>query len=211
LRRPVVLLAWALLLGSAALATAWAVHDPGAAAGIVPSSLASAGGPHHAIGLAADQSAALSVTIFVNNISVTLLSFAAGIAFGVGPVFVLLYNGALLGAVAGIASSGGHTADVVELIVPHGLLELSCIAVCAAAGMRLGWALVEPGPRTRARALADEAPGAVTLVLCTAPWLVLAGLVEGFVTPHHLPLAAALAVGIGIDLPYWTLVALRGR
>jgi uncharacterized membrane protein SpoIIM required for sporulation len=210
-RRRVVLLAWILLLGSAALATVWAVHDPGAAAGVVPGSLAGGGGgPHRAIGLGADQAAALSVSIFTNNITVTFSSFASGIVLGVGPAFLLLYNGLILGAVAGIASNGGHTADVIELIAPHGVLELSCIAVCAAAGMRLGWALVEPGSRTRVEALAAEAPRAVLLVLGTAPWLVLAGLVEGFVTPHHLPLVPALAIGFALAAPYWWLVIVIG-
>lgn len=211
-RGRVVALAWALLLGSAALAAVWALHDPGAAAGVVPGSLpGGGGGPHRAIGLAAGQAAALSVSIFTNNIGVTFTSFASGLAFGVAPAFVLLYNGMLLGAVGGIGAATGHATDVVELIVPHGILELSCIAVSAAAGMRMGWALVEPGPRPRTEALAAQAPRAVLLVLATAPWLVLAGLVEGFVTPHHLALLPALAVGVGVAAPYWLFVALIGR
>jgi uncharacterized membrane protein SpoIIM required for sporulation len=210
-RRLVVLVAWGLLIVSSALVIAWAVHDPGAAAGLVPGSLASGGPPHRAIGLGADQSAALSIQIFVNNITVTFTAFAAGLLLGAGPAFVLLYNGAILGAVVGIAGSGGHTVDVVELVAPHGVLELSCIAVCAAAGMRMGWALVEPGTRTRRQALAAEAPRAVLLVIATAPWLVVAGLVEGFVTPHHLPLAPALVIGFGLAAPYWGLVLMAGR
>jgi uncharacterized membrane protein SpoIIM required for sporulation len=204
-----VLFAWGLLIISTALVAAWAMHDPAAAHGLVPGSFGGGGPPHKAIGLGAEQSAALSVTIFLNNIKVTFLAFAAGIVLGVGPAFLLLYNGAALGAVAGIAAQGGHTADVIELVAPHGVLELSCIAVCAAAGMRMGWMLVEPGTRSRREALAAEAPRAVLLVLATAPWLVLAGLIEGFVTPHHLTLAAALATGFALAAPYWLFVLLR--
>jgi uncharacterized membrane protein SpoIIM required for sporulation len=208
----VVLLAWALLLGAAVLAAVWASHDPGAATGVVPGSIAGAGGgPDRAIGLAAGQSAALSVSIFTNNIGVTFMSFASGIVFGIAPAFFLLYNGLLLGAVTGIGTATSHGTDVLELITPHGMLELSCIAVSAAAGMRMGWALVEPGSRGRLAALAHAAPEAVLLVLATAPWLVLAGLVEGFVTPHHLPLPAAVAIGVGLAAPYWACVALLGR
>jgi uncharacterized membrane protein SpoIIM required for sporulation len=211
-RGRLVLLAWVLLLGSAALAATWALHDPGAAAGVVPGSLAGGGGgPHRAIGLAAGQAAALSISIFTNNIGVTFTAFASGIALGIAPAFFLLYNGTILGAVIGIAAATSHAIDVFELIVPHGILELSCIAVSAAAGMRMGWALVEPGRRRRTEALAAEAPRAVLLVLATAPWLIVAGLVEGFVTPHHLPLAAALAVGVGVAAPYWAFVARLGR
>ncbi len=207
-----VLLAWAFVLGSTALATVWALHDPASAAGVVPGSLSSGGSaPQHAIGLGAGQSAAISVSIFTNNIGVTFLAFATGIAFGVLPAFVLIYNGLILGAVAGIVAGGGHLSDLVVLIVPHGLLELSCIAVCAAAGMRMGWALVEPGPYSRTAALARRAPHAVLIVLCTMPFLIVAGLVEGFVTPRHLPLAAALAVGLGLAVPYWSAVWWLGR
>jgi len=207
-----VVVAWALLLGSAALATIWAAHDPGAATGVVPGSIAGGGGgPNKAIGLAAGQAAVLSIAIFTNNIGVTFASFASGILLGIGPAFSLLYNGLLLGAVVGIASATGHGTSAAELILPHGVLELSCIAVAAAAGMRMGWALVEPGSRGRVEALAATAPRSVLLVLATAPWLVLAGMVEGFVTPHHLPLPAAVAIGVGLAAPYWALVVWLGR
>lgn len=210
-RGRLIALAWALTLVSTALAILWAVHDPGGAAGVLPFKVAGGGaGPSRAIGLGAEQSATLSVSIFTHNIGVTFLSFASGILLAIGPAALLLFNGLLLGAVVGIAASNGHTADVIELIVPHGVLELSCMAVCAAAGMRMGWALVEPGTRTRGAALAAEAPRAVVLVLATAPWLIVAGLVEGFVTPHHLPLVPALAVGIALATPYWTLVYVLG-
>ena len=208
-RRAVILLAWGLLIVSTALVSAWAMHDPAAASGLVPGSLGGGGPPHKAIGLGAEQSAALSVTIFLNNIKVTFLAFAAGIVMGIGPVLLLLYNGAVLGAVAGIAAQGGHTADVIELVAPHGVLELSCIAVCAAAGMRMGWKLVEPGTRSRRAALTAEAPRAVLVVVATAPWLIVAGLIEGFVTPHHLPLVLALGIGFGVAGVYWALVLLR--
>jgi uncharacterized membrane protein SpoIIM required for sporulation len=208
----VVALAWLLLLGSAALATVWAAHDPGAAAGVVPGSLAGAGGgPDRAIGLAAGQAAALSISIFTNNIGVTFSSFASGVVLGIAPAFFLIYNGVVLGAVVGIGTATGHGTDVIELITPHGMLELSCIVVSAAAGMRMGWALVEPGSRGRFEALSRVAPQSVLLVLATAPWLVLAGLVEGFVTPHHLPLPAAVGVGVGLAAPYWLFVARLGR
>ncbi|MDQ6606995.1 MAG: stage II sporulation protein M [Actinomycetota bacterium] len=211
-RRRLIALAWGLTLVSTALAAVWAAHDPGAAARLLPIKLANGGAaPTRAIGLAAERSAALSVSIFTHNISVTFLAFASGILLGIGPAVLLLFNGLILGAVAGIAASHGHAGDVIELIVPHGMLELSCIVVCAAAGMRMGWTLVEPGTRVRAAALSAEAPRAVLLVLATAPWLVVAGLVEGFITPHHLAFIPALAVGFGLAIPYWGLVWVLGR
>jgi hypothetical protein len=83
--------------------------------------------------------------------------------------------------------------------------------VAGAAGLRLGWAMIDPGRLTRGEALRRQARPAVALIAGTAPFLVVAGLTEGFVTPHALPLAAALAVGLGLGGTFWALVLARGR
>ena len=83
-----------------------------------------------------------------------------GLTLGLLTAYVLASNGILLGAVAGLATGAGNGGDLLRLIVGHGVLELSCIAVAAAAGLRVGWSIVEPGPGTRAEALRAEA-GAV--------------------------------------------------
>ena len=84
-----------------------------------------------------------------------------------------------------------------ELVVAHGVLELSCITVAGAAGLRLGWSIVDPGLRTRMTSLGAEARRSVAIVLGTMPWLVVAGLIEGFVTGSGISLGAVLAVGLG--------------
>jgi len=92
------------------------------------------------------------------------------------------------------------------------VLELSCVVVASAAGLRMGWALVSPGRRRRRGvALAAEARVAVEIVLGTAPWLVLAGLVEGFITPRGLGLGPVIVVGVTLGAVYWALVLWRGR
>jgi hypothetical protein len=75
----------------------------------------------------------------------------------------------------------------------------------------MGWAIVEPGRRTRVQALGCEAREAVKIVLGTAPWLVVAGLIEGFLTPAGTGLPTVLAVGFGAAAVYWSLVLLLGR
>jgi len=75
----------------------------------------------------------------------------------------------------------------------------------------MGWALVSPGHRRRGVALAAEARVAVEIVLGTAPWLVLAGLVEGFITPRGLGLGPVIGVGATLGAVYWALVLWRGR
>ncbi|MEX2394230.1 MAG: stage II sporulation protein M, partial [Actinomycetota bacterium] len=163
------------------------------------------------LGIPPAEQTALSSFIFTNNIRVTLLAFAAGITFGLGTAFILVSNGVLIGALGGLATAAGNGDVFVEYVVAHGVLELSCIVVGGAAGLRLGWAIVDPGYRTRAEALRTEGRATVELVLGTMPWLILAGLVEGFITPEGLGLAPMLIVGFLLGAIYWALVVWRGR
>ncbi len=209
-----VAIATACLFGPALLAGGWALRDPGAASGLVPAAYRSVTEPRPSgtnLGLAPDEKSAVASQIFTNNIRVTFLALAAGILFGVGSAVVLVYNGILLGAVGGLAIESGNGRRFIELVTAHGVLELSCIVVAGAAGMRLGWALVEPGRATRTAALGARARESVQVVLGTMPLLVVAGLVEGFLTPAGLGLAWVLAVGFGLGVLYWGLVATRGR
>ena len=207
-------IASALLFGPALLAGGWALDDPGAAAGLVPGEFRSVTEPRvegEGLGLSADEEAAFSASVMTNNIRVSLLAFAAGILAGLGTAAVLIINGVLLGTVAGLAIGAGNGRPFVELVAAHGVLELSCIVVAGAAGLRLGWALVEPGPGSRGDALRREARPALALVLGTAPWLVVAGLVEGYLTPTGMGMNAALAVGCALAAIYWALVVGLGR
>ena len=214
-RRLQLAIAAALLFGSCALSGVWADRDPGAAAGLAPGGAyqsVTQPRPHGAdLRLPAGERTALAGEIFTNNIRVTLFAFAAGLAAGVGTALLLIWNGVLLGIVGGLAVGSGNGRVFFELVTAHGLLELSCIVVAGAAGLQMGWALIEPGSRTRAAALGAEAREAIAIVLGTAPWLVLAGLIEGFLTPAGLGLAAVLAIGITAAAAYWTLVLVLGR
>lgn len=210
--RPLPLLvAIALLLVPAALTATWALDDPGAAVGLVPGQFRGAVEPVGDTGMTTAQSAAFSGAVMTNNIQVTFLAFAAGILLGLGTVFVVAYNGAILGAVAGGAIANGNGRGFAEFVTAHGIIELSCIAVAAAAGLRMGYALVAPGPQPRMRALADEARNAIVIVLGTVPWVILAGLIEGFVTRAGFGLVPGIVLGVGVAALYWTLVLVRGR
>jgi uncharacterized membrane protein SpoIIM required for sporulation len=211
--RPVALaVAAALMFGTAGLAVLWGATDPGAASGVVPANFIDAAHPPTGDrGLTAEQSAEFSSQIFTNNITVALVAFAAGITAGLGTALSLVVNGLILGAVLGVSIDAGTTGEILRLIVAHGVLELSCITVAAAAGLRMGWAIVDPGRRARRDALAREARAAVVIAVGTAPWLVVAGLVEGFVSPSGASSAAVAAIGLGLGALYWSLVLWRGR
>jgi uncharacterized membrane protein SpoIIM required for sporulation len=212
--RPVVLAVSLLCLALPTLLGGyWAWRDPGPASGLVPGKYQAVTQPRtpgESLGLTVDEESAMASQIFTNNITVTFLAFSGGLLFGAGTLYVLLQNGVLLGVVAGLAINSGNGRPFFELVTAHGVLELSCIVVAGAAGLRMGWALVDPGNRTRGEALRTEARAAVEIVLGTAPWLVLAGLVEGFVTPAGTGLDAVLAVGLSLGAVYWGLVLWRG-
>jgi uncharacterized membrane protein SpoIIM required for sporulation len=201
----------ALLLAPALLAAAWALHDPGAAVGIVPGQFRGAVEPVGDTGMTAAQSAAFSSAVMTNNIQVTFIAFAAGILLGLGTAIVVAYNGAIVGAVAGGAIANGNGAGFAEFVTAHGIIELTCIAVAATAGLRIGDAILAPGARTRGSALVEEARTAIAIVTGTLPWVVLAGLIEGFVTRAGFGLVPGIVVGIGVGATYWTLVFVRGR
>ena len=162
-------------------------------------------------GVAFDDQAAFSSEIFTNNIRVAILAFAGGILLGVGALFMLLYNGVILGATFGIAVGVGNGPPLFQQVLAHGFLELSCIAVAGAAGLRMGWAIIDPGSRPRGVALREEARAAAEMLLGTAAWLVVAGLVEGFVTPSGQSLTTVLVVGLGLGIVFWGGVFWLGR
>ena len=199
-----------LLFGPLVLAAVWAIDDPAAAIGVVPAQFQGAaepgGGP---AALSGGDQAALASQIFTNNIRVTFLAIAGGILGGLGTAAVTIFNGGFIGAILGLTIENGQSGELLRLILPHGVLELSCIAIGATAGLRIGWALVDPGTLTRGESLRREARPAMELVLGTMPWLVLAGLVEGFVT-GDLGLAGAVVVGGGLGVVFWGLVIWRG-
>jgi uncharacterized membrane protein SpoIIM required for sporulation len=210
--RPVPLLVAALcLFAPAALGGTWAVRDPGAASGLVPPEYRSVTEPRSSdLGLSAEEEAQFSSEIFTNNIRVSFLAFAAGIAIGIGTAALLIFNGVLLGTIAGLAVGAGNGRTFFELVTAHGILELSCIVVAGAAGMRLGWAIVEPGRGTRVDAAVAEGRRAVAIIIGTVPWFVVAGVVEGFITPEGIGLGGVLTVGGLLAGVYWALILWRG-
>ena len=212
-RRTALLVSFLLLFGTAALAAVWGVHDPGAATGVVPAEFRPAlqpGHPWH--DMTAGQQAAFTTEVFTNNIGVTAAAFAGGITGGIATAIALLYNGLLLGVVGGLMTQAGNGVGFVDLVTAHGVLELSCVLVAGAAGLSLGWSIIDPGLRTRRASLQREAREALLLVAGTAPWLVIAGIVEGNrANLAESGLGAVIGVGAGLGVLYWGLVVWRGR
>lgn len=200
------------LFGTALVVGIWAALDPSVAASLVPGDfIDGAAPPVGDRGLASSESAAFSSQLFTNNIRVTLMAFVAGLLCVIPGVVIVAYNGAILGAVMGVAAANGNLGTVLHLIVAHGVLELTCIVVAAGAGMAVGWVIVDPGDRPRRVAVREVARPTILVVLGTAPFLVLCGFVEGFVSPAGWSWVAVTALGLGIGGGYWALVVRLGR
>ena len=90
----------------------------------------------------------------MNNIGIAFQTFASGLLFGLGSLFFLLFNGLMIGAVAGHLTQIGYGATFWSFVVGHGAFELTAIALAGAAGLKLGWALLAPGRLTSRRSLA---------------------------------------------------------
>jgi uncharacterized membrane protein SpoIIM required for sporulation len=136
----------------------------------------------------AGGSAVFSSFLFTHNIQVTFLVFALGLSFGIGTAVVLFWNGIPLGALAAQYLGSGQGPFFFAWILPHGVVELTVVAIAGAAGFVLARGLVRPFSRARHRALQQEAKRAAQLVLGGMPLLVVAGLVEGSISQLHPPL-----------------------
>ncbi len=131
--------------------------------------------------------------IVTNNIQVTFLAFAGGLFCGLGTLYILAVNGAMLGSYAAFFTSRGAAVSFWALILPHGIIELTAIFFAGAAGFALGRALLMPGDYSRKDSLNIGGRTAALMLLGTAPLLVIAALIEGFFTPASLPDPAKLA------------------
>jgi uncharacterized membrane protein SpoIIM required for sporulation len=207
-----IALAAAVLFGAVVLGVLWALYQPVAAAGLLPAGSHITAHTRGAFyGISVPARGGLAVAIFVNNIEVSILAIGGGFTFGLLTAFSLAYNGALIGVLGTLEWRGGGADQFFRLVLPHGLLELSCITLAGAAGFGIARALVDPGTRTRSAALAETLPRLGASVVGVVLFLVVAGLTEGFITPWDLPLPAAVAVGVTLAGAFWAAVAVRGR
>jgi uncharacterized membrane protein SpoIIM required for sporulation len=139
-----------------------------------------------------------SSAIMTNNITVCFVTFAGGIVFGLGTIFLLFNNGLMLGTIATVCAQHHLSLSLWSFIAAHGALELPSIMIAGAAGLRLGAGILFPGMLGRRDSIAQAGLESVQLVSGTIPLLIIAGTLEAFLSPTHAPPALKFAVGAAL-------------
>jgi uncharacterized membrane protein SpoIIM required for sporulation/uncharacterized RDD family membrane protein YckC len=218
-RRPVVLAAALLLFAPGIGSFASIASDPGLAPLLVPAEMiarAEGARDRAAEGLGYVDVPEIHMPVFssqiiTNNVQVSFLAFAGGILAGVGTAVLLVLNGVFLGAVAGLFRAEGADLHLWSFVAPHGVIELTAICIAGGAGLWMGSAILVPGRRRRRDALVIRAREAVSLLAGTVVLLVVAGLIEGFISPSTLPDGMKLGFGAVTALLLFPYLALAGR
>ncbi|HEX2223308.1 MAG TPA: stage II sporulation protein M [Thermoanaerobaculia bacterium] len=154
-------------------------------------------------GRPADSDAMMFGFYIYNNIGIAFRTFATGLAFGLGSIFFLVFNGLAIGAIGGYIHQMGYGENFYPFVIGHGAFELTAIVLSGAAGLRLGFALLAPGRLSRSQALLTAARSSVRILYGATGMLVIAAFVEAFWSPSALvPDAVKYSVG-GF---FWLLV-----
>ncbi|MBS3762535.1 MAG: stage II sporulation protein M [Planctomycetes bacterium] len=152
-----------------------------------------------------------SAAIFYNNALVCFSAFGLGIVFGVGTIYILFSNGLMLGSATALCWKYNLLGELMGFVIGHGVLEVSAILLASAGGVILGDSLVRPGPYTRLASLRMRSRDAALLALGAVPFLVLAGFLEGFVSPGSASYLVKYGVGIGAGILLYFFLCLSGR
>ena len=124
-------------------------------------------------------------SIMTNNLSVAFATFAFGITAGIGTVWMMVLNGLLIGVIGAATWQAGMAGQLWTFVVPHGVLELPAIFIAGGAGFEIARGMLFPGLLPRRESLARAGGRAAQLLLGTIPMLIVAGVIEGFLSPSE--------------------------
>ena len=131
-----------------------------------------------------------------HNVSIGLQCFAFGLLLGIGGLYVTFYNAAMLGAAFGFMTRSPHVENFYQFVTAHGPFELTAVVLCAAAGLRLGFSLVDTRGLTRAASLRQATTESSSTVWAAVVLFVLAAMIEAFLSPSEAPYAIKAAVAV---------------
>jgi uncharacterized membrane protein SpoIIM required for sporulation len=149
--------------------------------------------------------------IMTHNIQVTIYTFAFGATAGLGTLFYLALNGANIASVVALTYRAGFGNDLVTFMVAHGVIELSCIFMAGGAGLLIGSAILMPGNLTRADALRTRGMEAVRLMMGVALLLIVAGTIEGFISPALIDPRIKYSIAALTGVTLYAYLLLVGR
>jgi uncharacterized membrane protein SpoIIM required for sporulation len=210
---PFLVAAAALLFVPAIVAFFVVLANPDGVAGLnVPPEVVD-GVKHHKLwtDIPPEQRVTVAGEIMANNIWVSMLAFAFGVLFGLPVIYVLITNGIHLGGLFGFTQAYGIGGGLFEFVIAHGVLELSIIVAEAAAGLMMGWALISPGNRKRSDALVIATRRAFVLLIGLAPLLIIAGTIEGNISPSDAPFGVKVVIGLVTGLLFYSYLLIAGR
>ncbi len=162
---------------------------------------------HSIVGVEPQSSSA----ILTNNLSVSFVAYASGIAAGLGTLYMMFYNGLLLGVIGAACWLNSMSDQLWSFVAPHGVLELPSICIAGGAGLRLARGLLFPGNLSRRDSLAVAGAESSRLIVGVIPILILAGIIEGFFSPSgvHIWIKFAFAAALGVGFFFYLFAAGR--
>ncbi|HVS45603.1 MAG TPA: stage II sporulation protein M [Verrucomicrobiae bacterium] len=157
------------------------------------------------------QSPEMSSMIITNNIKVTLMAFAGCITLGLFTIYIIAFNGLMVGALGALFTNAGFGFDFWATVAPHGVIELTAIQIAGGAGLLAAAGIIYPGRLRRRDAFRLNAQRAGVLVAGVACMLVVAGTIEGYFSPRRLPAETRVAFGAITAIALIGYLALAGR
>jgi uncharacterized membrane protein SpoIIM required for sporulation len=149
--------------------------------------------------------------IMTNNLSVSFMTFAMGITAGVGTIYMLIFNGLLMGVIGVACAFSGMSLSLWSFVAPHGVLELPAIFIAGGAGLRIAHGLLFPGTLPRKQSLSIAGSEATRLLVGCIPMLIVAGVIEGFVSPTGLAIPMKFLVAAALFVLLLGYLFMRGQ
>lgn len=208
---------WWLATALASVAVAWALGAWVAANPDVQASIASPDEISQLVNhdfadyYSENPAASFASRVWINNAWVSAQVIIYAILLGIPIPFILYSNAENVGVSAGLMASRDKLDIFFGLITPHGLLELTGVFLAAGVGLRLGWTVIDPGPRRRLEALAEQGRAVMSVALGLVVVLFVSGLIEAFVTPSGLPTAVRIGIGVLAEAAFLAYVIAFGR
>jgi uncharacterized membrane protein SpoIIM required for sporulation len=149
--------------------------------------------------------------IMTNNLSVAFSTFALGITAGIGTIWMMATNGLLIGVIGAATWKAGMAMQLWSFVAPHGVLELPAIFIAGGAGLEIARGMLFPGLLPRKQSLALAGARAAQLLMGTIPMLIIAGIIEGFFSPSHVPVEMKFTLAAVLFPALLSYLFLTGR